>query len=90
MSSSCSLEKPKSCVGAPSSAAHLSAASSRLCAAAVPLLAAVSYLLPLGLVKDGPLWGDFGPEWLGRIDYVLTGRLSMIWKIGRASCRERV
>ena len=50
-----------------------------LCAAAVPLLAAVSYLLPLGLVKDGPLWGDFGPEWLGRIDYVLTGRLSMIW-----------
>ena len=50
-----------------------------LCAAAMPLLAAVSYLLPLGLVKDGPLWGDFGPEWLGRIDYVLTGRLSMIW-----------
>ena len=45
----------------------------------MPLLAAVSYLLPLGLVKDGPLWGDFGPEWLGRIDYVLTGRLSMIW-----------
>ena len=49
----------------------------------MPLLAAVSYLLPLGLVKNGPMWDDFGPEWLGRIDYILTGRLSMIWRAYR-------
>lgn len=50
-----------------------------LCAAAVPALAAISFLLPLPLVKNGPWWSDFGPEWLARLDDLLTGRLSLVW-----------
>lgn len=48
-------------------------------AAAVPLVAAVSYLLPLPLVKIGPWNSDFGPSWLARIDQLLTHRLSLSW-----------
>lgn len=50
-----------------------------LCTALVPLVAAVSYLLPLGLVKTGPWNSDFGPAWLARIDDLLTNRLSLSW-----------
>ncbi len=54
-----------------------------LCAALVPLTAAVSYLLPLGLVKIGPWNSDFGPAWLARIDDLLTNRLSLTWSAYR-------
>lgn len=47
--------------------------------ALVPLLAAVSYLLPLRLVKIGPWNSDFGPAWLARLDALLTYRLSLTW-----------
>lgn len=57
----------------------LPALAAPLCAAAVPALAAVSFLLPLPLVKNGPWWSDFGPEWMARLDDVLTGRLSLVW-----------
>lgn len=53
------------------------------CAALVPLTAAVSYLLPLGLVKTGPWNSDFGPAWLARIDDLLTNRLSLTWSAYR-------
>lgn len=47
--------------------------------AAVPVLAAVALLLPMPMVKNGPEWSDFGPAWMDRLDYVLTGRLSQVW-----------
>lgn len=47
--------------------------------AAVPVLAAVAFLLPMPMVKNGPEWSDFGPAWMDRLDYVLTGRLSQVW-----------
>lgn len=50
-----------------------------LCVAVVPVLAAVSFLLPLPMVKNGPWWSDFGPEWLAKLDDILTGRLSLVW-----------
>ena len=45
----------------------------------VPVLAAVAFLLPMPMVKNGPEWSDFGPAWMDRLDYVLTGRLSQVW-----------
>ena len=50
-----------------------------LAALSVAVVGAVSYLLPLGLVKCGPWNDDFGPAWLARIDGALTNRLSMTW-----------
>lgn len=50
-----------------------------LCAAVVPALAAVSFLLPLPMVKNGPWWSDFGPAWIARLDDLLTGRLALVW-----------
>lgn len=50
-----------------------------LAAALVPLVGAVSYLLPLRLVKNGPWNSDFGPAWLSKIDHLLTNRLSLSW-----------
>lgn len=51
----------------------------QLAALSVAVVGAVSYLLPLGLVKCGPWNSDFGPPWLARIDGALTNRLSMSW-----------
>ena len=51
----------------------------KVAAALVPLVAAVSYLLPLPLVKIGPWNSDFGPAWLAKIDGLLTNRLSLSW-----------
>ncbi len=50
-----------------------------LWAAAVPLVAGLSYLLPLPLLKIGPWNSDFGPAWLARLDGLLTNRLSLSW-----------
>lgn len=50
-----------------------------LLAGLVPLIAAVSYLLPLPLIKIGPWNSDFGPYWLARLDALLTNRLSLSW-----------
>lgn len=49
------------------------------CAAAVPLLAAVSYILPLFVVKIGPWANDIGPAWLKKLDDLLTCRISLAW-----------
>lgn len=51
----------------------------KFAAALVPLVAAVSFLLPLPLVKIGPWNSDFGPAWLAKIDGLLTNRLSLSW-----------
>lgn len=50
-----------------------------LWAAFVPALTAVAFLLPMPMFKNGPGWSDFGPDWMERLDYVLTGRLSQVW-----------
>ena len=42
-----------------------------LCAATVPVLAAVSYILPLFVVKIGPWANDIGPGWLKKLDDLL-------------------
>ena len=49
------------------------------CAATVPLLAAVSYILPLFVVKIGPWANDIGPGWLKKLDDLLTCRISLAW-----------
>ena len=49
------------------------------CAALVPLLAAVSYILPLFVVKIGPWANDIGPGWLKKLDDLLTCRISLAW-----------
>ena len=49
------------------------------CAALVPLLAAVSYSLPLFVVKIGPWANDIGPAWLKKLDDLLTCRISLAW-----------
>lgn len=49
------------------------------CAAVVPLLAAVSYILPLFVVKIGPWANDIGPSWLKKLDDLLTCRISLAW-----------
>ena len=51
----------------------------KVAASLVPLVAAVSFLLPLPLVKIGPWNSDFGPAWLAKIDGLLTNRLSLTW-----------
>lgn len=50
-----------------------------LCTAAVLGLTALAFLLPVPMVKNGPGWSDFGPDWMEKLDYVLTGRLSQVW-----------
>ena len=49
------------------------------CAALVPLAGAVSLILPLFIVKIGPWASDVGPAWLGRLDGLLTCRISLAW-----------
>ena len=49
------------------------------CAATVPVLAAVSYILPLFVVKIGPWANDIGPGWLKKLDDLLTCRISLAW-----------
>ena len=49
------------------------------CAAVVPVLAAVSYILPLFVVKIGPWANDIGPSWLKKLDDLLTCRISLAW-----------
>ena len=48
-------------------------------AATVPLLAAVSFILPLFVVKIGPWSNDIGPSWLKKLDDLLTCRISLGW-----------
>lgn len=48
-------------------------------AALVPVVGAASYLIPLLLYKNGPGNADFGPALLGRLDDLLTNRLSLSW-----------
>lgn len=50
-----------------------------LCAASVGLAAALSYLLPLLVIKVGPWNNDIGPAWLARLDSLLTCRISLAW-----------
>ena len=47
--------------------------------ATVPVLAAVSYILPLFVVKIGPWANDIGPGWLKKLDDLLTCRISLAW-----------
>lgn len=51
----------------------------KLCAASVGLVAAVSYLLPMLVIKVGPWNNDIGPAWLARLDSLLTCRISLSW-----------
>lgn len=50
-----------------------------LTAALVPLVLAVSLILPLFVVKVGPWASDIGPAWLKRLDDLLTCRISLSW-----------
>lgn len=43
------------------------------------LTAAVSYLLPLLVIKVGPWNNDIGPAWLAKLDSLLTCRISLTW-----------
>ena len=45
----------------------------------MPVLAAVSYILPLFVVKIGPWANDIGPGWLKKLDDLLTCRISLAW-----------
>lgn len=45
------------------------------CAAVVPLVAAISYILPL----LGPWANENGPAWLEKLDGMLTGRIGLSW-----------
>ena len=49
------------------------------CAGMVGLTAAVSYLLPLLVIKVGPWNNDIGPAWLAKLDSLLTCRISLTW-----------
>lgn len=53
--------------------------SAALCAALVPAVAAVSYILPLFVIKIGPWADEIGPGWLARLDSLLTCRISLAW-----------
>lgn len=53
--------------------------SAGLSAALVPLVGAVSMILPLFVVKIGPWANDIGPAWLKRLDDLLTCRISLSW-----------
>ena len=46
------------------------------CAAVVPLVAAISYILPL----LGPWANENGPAWLEKLDGMLTGRIQLSWE----------
>lgn len=50
-----------------------------LVAALVPLVLAVSLILPLFVVKVGPWANEIGPAWLERLDSLLTCRISLTW-----------
>ena len=54
-------------------------ASAALCAALVPAVAAVSYILPLFVIKIGPWADEIGPGWLAKLDSLLTCRISLAW-----------
>ncbi|MGN0975451.1 MAG: hypothetical protein ACI4OL_05560 [Gemmiger sp.] len=58
---------------------RLGRGAAALGAAVLPVLAAVSFVLPLGMVKIGPSFSDFSPAWLAKLNSLLTNRLSMIW-----------
>ena len=49
------------------------------CAAVVPLAAAVSLTLPLFVIKVGPWDNEVGPDWLKKLDDLLTSRISLVW-----------
>ena len=49
------------------------------CAGMVGLTAAVSYLLPLLVIKVGPWNNDIGPAWQAKLDSLLTCRISLTW-----------
>ncbi|MEE0802040.1 MAG: hypothetical protein U0L91_12350 [Gemmiger sp.] len=49
------------------------------CAAFAVAEAALSYLLPLLVIKVGPWNNDIGPAWLARLDSLLTCRISLTW-----------
>ena len=49
------------------------------CAAVVPLVAAVSFILPTFVYKIGPWMNDIGPAWLKKLDDLLTSRISLVW-----------
>lgn len=49
------------------------------CAGSVAAAAAVSYLLPLLVIKVGPWNNDIGPAWLAKLDSLLTCRISLTW-----------
>lgn len=51
----------------------------RLCAAMVPVVGAISYILPLFVVKIGPWADEIGPAWLAKLDSLLTCRISLAW-----------
>jgi len=54
------------------------------CAAAlVAALGAVSYILPLFVVKIGPWNDEIGPAWLAKLDGLLTCRISNSWSAYR-------
>ena len=50
-----------------------------LCAAIVPVVGAISYILPLFVVKIGPWADEIGPAWLAKLDSLLTCRISLAW-----------
>ena len=50
-----------------------------LCAAMVPVVGAISYILPLFVVKIGPWADEIGPAWLAKLDSLLTCRISLAW-----------
>lgn len=50
-----------------------------LAALPVALVGAVSYILPLFVVKIGPWSDEIGPAWLAKLDGLLTCRISLAW-----------
>ena len=49
----------------------------------MPVLAAVSYILPLFVVKIGPWANDIGPGWLKKLDYsvIVTSLTSSVYSV---------
>ena len=45
----------------------------------VPVVAAVSFILPLFVIKIGPWADEIGPAWLAKLDSLLTCRISLAW-----------
>lgn len=54
-------------------------ALSVLAALPVAVVGAVSYILPLFVVKIGPWADEIGPAWLAKLDGLLTCRISLAW-----------